>query len=293
MSSTKSALGRGLGDLLSGSAMAQEKNQDVQVEATTFQQISIDQLSPGIYQPRQDIEPEALKELASSIKVQGVIQPLVVRQLFGNNYEIIAGERRFRAAKLAGLSHVPCIVRKLDNREASAIALIENIQREDLNVMEEAQALMRLVSEFSLTHQQLAESLGKSRAAVSNLLRLNSLDPKVKKMLSLRELEMGHARALLTLDNNKQLEVAKIIVSKKLTVRQTEALVKTMLEPKKAKKIDFDQYSELQTRLSNKLGVSVSLSHKENGKGKIVISFEQKEKLDEILALFGESINNN
>ena len=293
MNDNKRGLGRGLDALLATSAKAASDKQSDGVQETPLRQISIDRLSVSAYQPRKEMAADALEELAESIRAQGIIQPLIVRELISGDYEIIAGERRFRAAKLAGLEKVPCLVRKLDDQAASAIALIENIQREDLNVMEEAQAIAGLIDEFSLTHQQVAKALGKSRATVSNLFRLNGLHPSVKKMLFSRELEMGHARALLSLDEKAQQEAAAISVERHYTVRQTEALVKKMLSPSVVEKTPVDTFSALENRLSDKLGAQVSVSQKKNGQGRLVICFEESEKLTQILALFGEAAPKN
>lgn len=297
MNATKRGLGKGLDALLATSAKAQARvdlntsTQDAQ-NNSELQQLPLSMLQPGTYQPRQDMAKEALEELAESIRAQGVIQPLVVRRIDDKHVEIIAGERRFRAAKLAGLTHVPCLVRELDNRAASAIALIENIQREDLNAMEEAEALERLINDFALTHQQLAEALGKSRTTISNLLRLNGLEMGVKKLLLGRQLEMGHARALLALEGEAQIDAALSAVNKKLTVRQTEALVKKLLTPvvEKAPAPVSPQLAAVQDRLTDKLGTAVSLSQGKSGSGKLVISFDQHEKLMQILAMLGEEM---
>lgn len=297
MNMTRRGLGKGLDALLATSAKAQaridsssEHNQSI--NNSELQHLTLTSLHQGAYQPRQEMAQDTLEELAESIRVQGVIQPLVVRQSGLNQYEIIAGERRFRAAKMAGLTHVPCLVRQLDDQAASAIALIENIQREDLNAMEEAQALNRLVVDFSLTHQQLADALGKSRTTISNLLRLNGLDEAVKKLLFERQLEMGHARALLALEGESQREAALISIKKKLTVRETEALVKKMLAPLVVKSIPQVQthFLALQNRLSDKLGTAVTLSQTKGGEGKILINFEHNEKLEQILAILGEQL---
>lgn len=297
MNATKRGLGKGLDALLATSARAQARvdlNADTQeaLNNSELQQLPLSVLQPGSYQPRQDMVKEALDELAESIRAQGVIQPLVVRRIADKQYEIIAGERRFRASKLAGLTHVPCLVRELDNRAASAIALIENIQREDLNAMEEAEALERLINDFSLTHQQLAEALGKSRTTISNLLRLNGLETGVKKLLSGRQLEMGHARALLALEGEAQIDAALVSVNKKLTVRQTEALVKKMLTPavEKPPVVVSPELANVQERLADKLGTKVSLSQGKSGNGKLVINFDQHEKLMQILAMLGEEM---
>lgn len=190
-----------------------------------------------MYQPRTDMEPEALEELAASIESQGIIQPIVVRQIENDKYEIIAGERRWRAARKAGLKEVPCVIKNVDDRAAIAMALVENIQREDLNVIEEAVALDRLQEEFSLTHQQVAEVIGKSRTTVTNLLRLNQLEMDVKYLLSERLLEMGHARALLALEGEQQVDVAELVAKKRMTVRQTEQLVKNAFSHNLKRKI--------------------------------------------------------
>ncbi len=295
MNITKRGLGKGLDALLATSAKAQTRidlssNNDAIENQNELQYLPLSSLHQGVYQPRKEMAQDALDELAESIRTQGVIQPLIVRKKGLKEYEIIAGERRFRASKMAGLKQLPCLVRELDDQSASAIALIENIQREDLNAMEEAQALHRLVQEFSLTHQQLAEILGKSRASITNLLRLNGLESCVKKMLIERKIEMGHARALLALESAPQIEAAHVTIKKKLTVRQTEALVKKMLEPVEIKKEPVLQspFLELQNRLSQKLGANVKLSQTTNGSGNIVINFENKDVLDKILDLFGE-----
>ncbi len=210
---SKRGLGKGLDALLSTSSLAREK-QHVASQSQAMSSdgeltdLAITNLKPGIYQPRKDMSPEALEELAASIQSQGIIQPIVVRPLEFGGYEIIAGERRWRAARQAGLKQVPCLIKRVEDRAAIAMALIENIQREDLNVIEEAQALERLQDEFKLTHQQVADVIGKSRATVSNLLRLNQLDDSVKRLVETRQLEMGHARALLMLEGEQQIEVA-------------------------------------------------------------------------------------
>ncbi len=217
---SKRGLGKGLDALLATSSLAREKQQVASHSQALsaegeFTEIAIGSLKPGVYQPRKDMAPEALEELAASIQSQGIIQPIVVRPLAYGQYEIIAGERRWRAARQAGLKQVPCLVKKVEDKAAIAMALIENIQREDLNVIEEAQALERLQNEFELTHQQVAEVIGKSRATVSNLLRLNQLENEVKGLVSNKQLEMGHARALLALEGDTQIEAANTAATKK------------------------------------------------------------------------------
>ncbi|SIO22673.1 ParB/RepB/Spo0J family partition protein [Salinivibrio sp. ES.052] len=296
MNSAKRGLGKGLDALLATSAQAQSSQtaapESTDTSNSELQQLPVTALEPGQYQPRQGMAEEALEELTESIRAQGVIQPLVVRQIASGRYEIIAGERRWRAAKQAGLKSVPCLVREMTDKVASAVALIENIQRENLNAMEEAQALARLVDEFELTHQQLAESLGKSRATISNLLRLNGLESGVRQLLLNKQLEMGHARALLALEGDTQIDAALTAVNKKMTVRQIEKLVKKMLSPpvETEKPKLSPEVEALQQRLSDKFGVSVALTQQKNGSGKLVINFEESEKLAQILAIFDEEM---
>ncbi|ODP96855.1 MULTISPECIES: ParB/RepB/Spo0J family partition protein [Salinivibrio] len=296
MNSAKRGLGKGLDALLATSAQAQSRYtsepESTDASNSELQQLSVSALVPGLYQPRQDMAEEALEELTESIRAQGIIQPLVVRHAENGQYEIIAGERRWRAAKQAGLAKVPCLVREMSDKVASAVALIENIQRENLNAMEEAQALERLVNDFSLTHQQLAESLGKSRTTISNLLRLNGLESGVKQLLLNKQLEMGHARALLALEGDAQIDAALTAVNKKMTVRQIEKLVKKMLSPQvEAKRPELSPEVEaLQQRLGDKLGVKVALTQQKNGSGKLVINFEESDKLAQILAIFDEEV---
>ena len=229
----KRGLGRGLDALLGADARtAKAEPEDV---SGKLQEVPIEWIQPGKYQPRKVIEDEALQELASSIKAQGIMQPIVLRSISENKYEIIAGERRWRASQLAGLEKIPAIVREVNDESAIAMSLIENIQREDLNPMEEAIALQRLIKEFDLTHQQVAEAVGKSRTAVTNFLRLINLSAEVSQMLAHGDIEMGHARALLSLDDEKQSQAAKEIAAKQLNVRQAEALVKSWLSVPKEK----------------------------------------------------------
>jgi ParB family chromosome partitioning protein len=289
--------GRGLDALLATSKSYSDKYNEenpaqlaAASENSELQQIPIEFLSPGKYQPRKDMADKALEELASSIRVQGIIQPILVRQLSENKYEIIAGERRWRAAQLARLDVVPCLVKTIPDEAAIAIALIENIQREDLNAMEEAQALDRLMIEFKLTHQQVAEAVGKSRTTVSNILRLNGLEHSVKLLLEHGDIDMGHARALLALDGQMQEDLAKFIAEKGLTVRETERLVKKSQEQEatpeatpKQIKVDPD-VQRLEASLSDRLGTKVKIDHNKQGKGRMVISFHDLEQLDGILS---------
>ncbi|MGK0398935.1 MAG: ParB family chromosome partitioning protein, partial [Gammaproteobacteria bacterium] len=223
MTMKKKRLGRGLGSLIGNIEQITEVSDEDR--ATGLSELGVDQIKRGKYQPRQYFDQQALQELADSISAQGVIQPIVVRP-DGEHYELIAGERRWRAAQLAGLQKIPVVIRDLDSKSAAAIALIENIQREDLNPLEESQALMRLIEEFDLTHQQVADSVGRSRATVSNLLRLLDLADPVKDLVNRGLLDMGHARALLALIQHDQIELATIVVNRGLSVRETEALVK-------------------------------------------------------------------
>jgi len=301
----KRGLGRGLDALLGASIKKTEQldpNTPITEEVATSSQelkdgelrkIPIELIQPGIYQPRVDMHTEALEELANSIKAQGVVQPIVVRPLKGKKsstgeqlFEIIAGERRWRASQMAGLDKIPAVIRDVNDQAAIAMALIENIQREDLNPVEEANAIRRLINEFEMTHQVAAEAVGRSRAAVSNLLRLLELSDGVKKMLENGDLEMGHARALLTLDSEKQLEAANHVIGQELSVRDTEKLVKRILNPKEPKptpKPDPD-IRNLQESLAAKLGAKVSFQHNAKGKGKMVIQYNNVDELEGILA---------
>lgn len=289
MSAKKRGLGRGLDALLAtshASTSTTQASSDSEENQGELQKLPIEFLQPGKYQPRKDMSPDALEELASSIRSQGVIQPIVVRGISADQYEIIAGERRWRAAQLAELDVVPCLIKNVPDEAAVAIALIENIQREDLNAMEEAQALDRLMIEFELTHQEVAEAVGKSRTTVTNLLRLNNLNDDVKLLLEHGDIEMGHARALLSLQGEQQSEAATVVSGKGMTVRDTENFVRRLLEPtkpKEDKKPDPD-VERLETQLSENLGAPVSIAHNAKGKGKVVINFSSLDQLDGILA---------
>lgn len=250
--------------------------------------LPVELIQRGKYQPRRDMNQEALEELAESIKAQGVMQPIVVRSIGEGRYEIIAGERRWRATQLAGLDKIPAVIREVPDEAAIAMSLIENIQRENLNPIEEAVALKRLQDEFELTHQEVAQAVGKSRATVTNLLRLIALTDEVKTLLEHGDLEMGHARALLTLEPGVQRDIGRQIVSKGLSVRQTEALVRSYQEakdkehfkPEVAKSADIRRLEE---NLSEKLGAGVEIQHSQKGKGKVVISYNSLDELDGIL----------
>ena len=250
--------------------------------------IDVKSIVRGTWQPRTEFDEEALAELAESISAQGLIQPILLRARAGG-YELIAGERRWRAAQIAGLTTIPAIVREMDDSTAAAVTLIENIQREDLNPLEEARALQRLQSEFKMTHQQVAESVGRSRASVSNLLRLLDLDPRVAEMLTSGKIEMGHARALLSLDEEDQHTIAMKVYVEGLSVRATEALVRqhngsTNTGSTVAKPRPSAHVKALETRLSEQLGARVSINHGESGKGSLKVSYNSLDELDGILA---------
>ena len=287
MAIKKRGLGRGLDALLGGSTAATLEEEAVKVDSRELQHLPLDLIQRGKYQPRRDMDPSALEELANSIKVQGVMQPIVVRPIGGGRFEIIAGERRWRASQQAGLDKIPAMVREVPDEAAIAMALIENIQREDLNPVEEAVALQRLQQEFELTQQQVADAVGKSRATVTNLLRLIALPEEIKTMLSHGDLEMGHARALLGLPLEQQVEGARHVVARGLTVRQTEALVRQWLnsksQPVEKLKADPD-ITRLEQRLAEKLGSPVQIKHGQKGKGQLVIRYSSLDELQGVLA---------
>ena len=285
----KRGLGRGLDALLGADARtAKAEPEDV---SGKLQEVPIEWIQPGKYQPRKVIEDEALQELASSIKAQGIMQPIVLRSISANKYEIIAGERRWRASVKAGLLEIPAVVREVTDQQALALALIENLQREDLNPLEEARALGRLRDEFGLTQQEVADAVGKSRTAVTNLLRLQNLGPRAAQLLEDGAIEMGHARALLPLEQGDQDVAARHIASKRLSVRQAEALVRRMLAgPKETtRRVDADTRS-LERELSEKLSAPVVIRHRSSrkggGRGQILIQYGSVEELDGILRHF-------
>ena len=296
MATKKRRLGRGLDSLLSANEELQEPAQtsepqspgETEPRGETLASVPIDMIERGRYQPRRVIDDASIEEVADSIRQQGLMQPIVLRPLAGENrYEIIAGERRWRACQKVGLSDIPAIIKDIPDDAAIAMAIIENIQRENLNPMEEALALQRLKEEFNLTHDDVAKAVGKSRSAVTNLMRLSSLQEPVRVLLENGDLEMGHARALLTLTDMAQVRAAREVVEKELTVRQAEALVKTLQsEPatkapkKKAKSADI---KSLENDLSEKLGTSVSIDEGRGGKGKLVINYASHDILEGIL----------
>ncbi len=303
MTGKKPALGRGLAELspLMARHAAVPETKPAAPAGDRMASLPLDLLQRGKYQPRMDMRPETLNELAQSIKAQGVMQPIVVRPLpprdggrresgESQRYEIIAGERRWRAAQMAGLPEIPAIIREVPDEAAVAMALIENIQREDLNPLEEAQALSRLIDEFGLTHQSAAEAVGRSRAAVSNLLRLMELADEVKQLLEQRSIEMGHARALLALSSRRQqIEVAGLVAKKSLSVRDTEALVRRLTSPPTAagsapSPARDPDIHRLELELADKLGARVMFQHTTSGKGKLVVSYNSLDELEGILA---------
>lgn len=275
----KRGLGRGLDALLSQSATTSDSKKESHM-------VPIDLLKRGKYQPRTEFNTAQLQELADSIGAQGIIQPIVVRPIGKNSYEILAGERRWRAAQIAGLQDVAVVIRDVDDRSAIAISLIENIQREDLNPLDESEALQRLIDEFEMTHQQAADAVGRSRVAVSNLLRLLDLNEEAKGMLRAGQIDMGHGRALLALPLEQQVAAANKVAQRGLSVRATEALVKQMLKgggAKKAKQIKDPDVEILQQNISEKLGAKVDISHASSGAGKIVIHYSSLDELEGVL----------
>ena len=292
MAKKKSPLGRNLSSMLSKSTLqhAVEKPHAQAPGADGLKELPVHLISAGPYQPRSVFDADRLEELAESIRQQGVIQPVVVRPWGDDAYQLIAGERRWRAAQMAGIESIPAIIREVPDEIAVAMALVENIQRENLNPIEEATALKRLVEDFQMTHQEAGDAVGRSRSAVSNLLRLLDLSSEVRELVDARHLEMGHARAILSLDNHLQAKAAREVVSKQLSVRQTEQMVKRMKNPPvpKTKTLDPD-VRRLQDRVSEKLCASVKLQHGKGGKGKMVIVYNSADELQGILEHMGVS----
>ncbi len=299
MAAKKRGLGRGLDALLSGSAKKTRRTEsdsnssesDIKKRSDgNLYNVPVEFIQPGVYQPRIDMHPEALEELANSIKAQGVVQPIIIRPVgdaagSDQKYEIIAGERRWRAAQMAGLADVPAVIRDVPDQAAMAMALIENIQREELNPIEEAGALRRLIDEFNMTHQIAADAVGRSRASVSNLLRLLDLETGTRSLLENGDLEMGHARALLALKGEEQSHTARQIASQGLSVRETERLIKRILNPKiKTEKKNDPNIINLQQSLSDKLGAKVLFQHGSKGRGKMVIHYNNVDELEGIIA---------
>ena len=292
MSTKRQSLGKGLDALL---GMELEAGLDdlgasnTQSGESQLRELAVEFLQRGKYQPRRDINADALEELASSIRTQGVMQPLVVRQVDSEKYEIIAGERRWRAAQQAGLESVPVIIREVSDEAAIAMALIENIQREDLNAMEESLALLRLQEEFQLTQQQVADAVGKSRSAVTNLMRLASLESDVQQLLERGDLELGHAKCLLALEGAMQINAARTVAGVNMTVRQTEALVKKLQSADTTNPVtdvsNSPDIKHLEDQISEKIGAPVQIQHSAKGKGKLIFKYNSVDELDGILAL--------
>ncbi len=287
----KRGLGKSLDALLAYTGTdATQTDTDVTAVNDAMQQMDVTQIQRGKYQPRRDMDPASLDDLANSIRTQGIIQPLIVRPV-GDKYEIIAGERRWRAAQLAGLNEVPVIIRHIPDEAAIAIALIENIQRENLNPIEEATALQRLIDEFGMTHQEAADAVGKNRATISNLLRLLALPEEVRGMLERGQLEMGHARTLITLPEATQLEAANLIISRQLSVRETETLVRQLQAQeapaiaKSQKPVDPD-IQNLQSSLARQLKMKVAIKCNAKGRGKLIIHYRNLTELDDLIAQF-------
>lgn len=292
MAAKRQSLGKGLDALLGITEEATSGfNREASVDNSLLadgelKNIPVDRLQRGKYQPRRDFNQDSLQELADSISSQGLIQPIVVRSTEQDKFEIIAGERRWRAAQLAGLENIPAIVREVSDQTTIALALIENIQRQDLNAVEESQALIRLQNEFGLTQQQVADAVGKSRTAVTNLMRLASLEKAVQQLLENGQIDLGHAKCLLALNSSTQIQAARTVATKKMTVRQTEALVKQLQNPSGAKQVkqppnqDIDN---LQQQLSDKLGAKVTIQHSTKGSGRLVIGYNSVDELDGIL----------
>lgn len=291
MATKKRGLGRGLDALLGGAPVNSQAETPESGAVGSPASIDVDLIQRGRFQPRRHFDEDKLRELADSIAAQGVVQPVVVRVVGEDQYELIAGERRWRAAQLAGLGEIPAVIRDVDDQAAMAMGLIENIQRDDLNPLEEAQALHRLLEEFSLTHQQIAQAVGKSRTTVTNLMRLLELNPDVKALIEQSLLEMGHARALLALQDELQSQAASQVAKKGLSVRETEALVRRLKETggkpaaKAKKQVEVDpDVRRLIQELTDKLGAGVELKQESAGKGKLVISYNSLDELEGIMA---------
>ncbi len=297
MSARKGGLGRGLDSLL-GAAKASKASTDTAAPATesaagteavtpgaALKSLPVDLLQRGQYQPRREMNQEALEELSNSIRAQGVIQPIVVRPIGEGRYEIVAGERRWRAAQMAGLQEIPVVIKEVSDQVTMAMALIENIQREDLNPIEEAVALQRLINEFGLTQQEAADAVGRSRSSVTNMLRLLNLNAEVGQLVEKGKLEMGHARALLALEGEQQSDAAKQVLLLGLSVRETEKLVRKLLNPPKKRAVEAldPNVKRLQDRLSEQLGATVTIHQGNKGRGKLTIQYNSLDELDGIL----------
>ena len=277
----KRGLGRGLDALLSSATQVCPTAEP----GEELRELPLERLGPGKHQPRRQFDEEALNSLADSIRAQGVVQPIVVRPAGADRYEIIAGERRWRAAKLAGLTQIPAVIRTLDERGAMAVALVENIQRSDLNALEEAEALHRLIEECGLTHEACAEAVGKSRAAVSNLLRLMELDAAVQDLVRARRLSFGHAKVLLGVTGARQVSLANMVAEQHLSVRQTEALVHAQPQQKAAPKAAPAVLGDIEKEVASRIGLAVKLQQNDKGRGKLTVAFKSNSELQKLLAL--------
>lgn len=281
MNAKKRGLGRGLDALLSSVAPVTPAEEG----GDELRELPLQALSPGKHQPRRQFDEEALGQLADSIRTQGVVQPIVVRSLGGDRYEIVAGERRWRAAKLAGLKQIPAVIRTLDERGAMAVALVENIQRADLNPLEEAEALHKLIKECGLTHEACAEAVGKSRAAVTNLLRLTELEPEVQQLLRDGQLSLGHAKVLLGVAGARQTSLGKMVAAQQLSVRQTEALVQARPSATKPAATPVAGLGEIEKDLAGRIGLPVKVQQNDKGRGRLTVSFKSNSELQKLLAL--------
>jgi len=281
MNAKKRGLGRGLDALLSSVAPVTPAEEG----GDELRELPLHALSPGKHQPRRQFDEEALGQLADSIRTQGVVQPIVVRSIGGDRYEIVAGERRWRAAKLAGLKQIPAVIRTLDERGAMAVALVENIQRADLNPLEEAEALHKLIKECGLTHEACAEAVGKSRAAVTNLLRLIELEPEVQQLLRDGQLSLGHAKVLLGVAGARQASLGKMVAAQQLSVRQTEALVQAKPAAAKPTAAPTAGLGEIEKDIAGRIGLPVKLQQNDKGRGRLMVSFKSNSELQKLLAL--------
>ncbi len=290
MNKKRESLGKGLDALMSDFVSDKAFKEAITSDAQEFEhfnkELPLEYLERGQYQPRRNLDPIALTELSNSILRQGVMQPIIVRKIAINRYEIIAGERRWRASQQAGLVNIPAIIRQIDDESAMAIALIENIQREDLNAIEESRALIRLQNEFDLTQQQIASNLGKSRSAVTNLMRLVKLEESVQQLVESGDLELGHAKCLLSLDGSLQIGAAQTVVRERLSVRKTEMLIKRLKKTQRGVKSNVSANADilsLETKLSDQLGASVQIKHLRSGSGSLTIKYNSIEELEGIL----------
>jgi ParB family chromosome partitioning protein len=292
MKKKRESLGKGLDALMSGLVIGDAFDEGslaktkAKASNHSIEELPVEFLERGEYQPRRNFDPVTLTELSDSIASQGVMQPIIVREIASNRYEIVAGERRWRAAQQAGLQNIPAIVRQIDDQSAVAMTLIENIQREDLNAIEESRALIRLQNDFNLTQQQIANNVGKSRSAITNLMRLAKLEKSVQELVESGNLELGHAKCLLSVEGNLQIEAAQIVVREGLSVRKTEILIKRLKEKEQGVKSEVPKSADIQsleTKLSDQLGASVKIKHLRSGGGSLVVKYNDIDELEGIL----------